>query len=188
MNGTDEVADVAALASCAAGDASALTALFRRHGAACFGLARSVVGDARLAEDVVRAVYVGLWQQAARFEVCRPTTRVWLLTSTHRRAVDAVRAHRCGTKKQPSPGVAAGEERLCPEAAALAATLGTEVLQALAALTAAQREVLVLAYWDCRTEREIAALTGTSLEVVRMRMCEAMTALSHGVPAPSAQR
>ena len=50
-------------------DALALEELYDRHGGACYGLARRVVGDDQLAQDVVQEVFLAIWRR-----VPRPTT------------------------------------------------------------------------------------------------------------------
>ena len=66
------LSDEAVLAGVAAGDADAAAVLVRRFQARVYGLARSIVGDVQLAEDVAQEAFVRAWRHAA---VVRPLPR-----------------------------------------------------------------------------------------------------------------
>jgi RNA polymerase sigma-70 factor (ECF subfamily) len=70
----------------------ALSEVYRRHAPAAFGLARRIVGDRALAEEVVQEVFLRLWNAPDRFDAARGSLRTYLLTQTHGRSVDVVRA------------------------------------------------------------------------------------------------
>jgi RNA polymerase sigma-70 factor, ECF subfamily len=131
-------------------DREALGTLYHRHGRPCYALARRVCSDDGVAEQVVLEVFLTLWREPRRFDPGRGSVATWLLTLTHRRAVDTVR--RLGIQRPPTEAPAAG------------ATSGAGLL------TTEQREVLALAYFGGCTQREIAALTGIPLETVKSRL------------------
>ncbi len=64
-------ADDALLAGFGMGDPEAATAFVRRHQARVFGLARSIVGDPALAEDVAQEAFVRAWRHAAAYDARR---------------------------------------------------------------------------------------------------------------------
>jgi RNA polymerase sigma factor (sigma-70 family) len=160
-------------------DAGALEELYDRHGAACYGLARRVVTDEQLAQDVVQEVFLAIWRGAATYDGSRGTLSTWLYALTHHKSVDAVRrAQRHSgrrasedaliTEPDPSPGV---------DEQALASVRRDQVRAALADLPEPQRRALMLAYFGGYSQSEIAALTGIPLGTVKTRTLAALRRL-----------
>jgi RNA polymerase sigma-70 factor (ECF subfamily) len=160
------------------GDEAALEALYDRYGRPCFALARRILDDAQLAEDVVQQVFLALWQGAG-YDPSRGAVSTWLLSVTHHKAVDAVR--RESTRRRRL----AGEQVLLeaaatgpgPDDAAWAALRAERTREGLRGLPAEQREVLLLAYYGGYTQREIAEMTGLPLGTVKSRTLTAMRKL-----------
>ncbi|MEZ5098755.1 MAG: sigma factor [Thermoleophilia bacterium] len=98
------------VARCAAGDEAALGELYDRLGRPAYALARRVVGDATLAEDVVQEAFLDAWRAACRFDVERGRAATWLLTLVHRRAVGGP-ARPCG-RNRSVPAVSAASSPL----------------------------------------------------------------------------
>ena len=72
----------------------ALAEAYRRHGGIVFGLARRLLFDNVLAEEVTQEVFVRLWHEPERFDPERGSLRTYLLTMAHGRAVDLLRSER----------------------------------------------------------------------------------------------
>jgi RNA polymerase sigma-70 factor, ECF subfamily len=160
-------------------DADALEALYDRYGRAAYSLARRILTEETLAQDVVQEVFLSLWRDARRFDPTRGRVASYLLSMTHHRAVDAVRREeqlrRLRTSEEalelaPDPG-AGVEERV------ESAERRAQVRAALAGLPPAQREALALAYFGGYTQREVAALVGVPLGTVKTRMAAGMRSL-----------
>jgi RNA polymerase sigma factor (sigma-70 family) len=160
-------------------DAAALEELYDRHGGACYGLARRVVTDEQLAQDVVQEVFLAIWRGAATYDGSRGTLSTWLYALTHHKSVDAVRrAQRHSgrrasedaliTEPDPSPGV---------DEQALASVRRDQVRAALADLPEPQRRALMLAYFGGYSQSEIAAMTGIPLGTVKTRTLAALRRL-----------
>lgn len=156
---------------------TALEAIYREHAPAVMRLARRVTGEDRFAEEVTQEVFTTLWRQPDRFDASRGTLRNWLLTLTHRRSVDLVRQENRLVATAPipltselvSPATPVDEEvsdRIAAEAARLA----------LRGLPLKLRDVIVLAYFDGRTQVEIAEILALPLGTVKTRT---RTALRH---------
>jgi RNA polymerase sigma factor (sigma-70 family) len=157
-------------------DAGALEALYDRYGRAAYSLARRILTEETLAQDVVQEVFLSLWRNAARFDAGRGTVATYLLSMTHHRAVDVVRREENlrrwrtseeGLELEPDPGPRVEEEVEASERRA-------QVRAALGELPAAQREALLLAYFGGYTQREVAALVGVPLGTVKTRMAAGM--------------
>jgi RNA polymerase sigma-70 factor (ECF subfamily) len=168
---TTDVADGVLVARVAAGDGSALEALYDRYGPPAFCLARQVTGEPGCAGEVVRDVFLDLWQHPDRYDPGHGGSPSWLLAATHHRAVDAVRAA-AGRPEGPPLTALAGR----PPA-------GGRVHRALDALPAEQRQVLVLAYYAGRTHREIAEHTGVPVDTVRARLLTGMRQVRQALDA-----
>ena len=88
------LSDDALIAGLAVGDEDAASAFVRRFQRRVFGLARTIVGDDRAAEDVAQEAFVRAWRHAGSFDPRRGTVVGWLLTITRNLAIDAVRVRR----------------------------------------------------------------------------------------------
>src|SRR3954454_14020466 len=78
------------LARVGSGDEAAIEQLYQRYGGVCYALARRLLRDASLAEDVVQQVFLALWQGNS-YDPARGAVSTWLLSITHHKAVDALR-------------------------------------------------------------------------------------------------
>jgi RNA polymerase sigma-70 factor (ECF subfamily) len=152
------VEDRELVARLAGGDAAALRAVYDKYVGLVFGLARRVLGDDTMAEDVTQEVFAYVWQQPERYDPTRGTLRSWLGLLAHRRAVDRVRAEvrraRGETRLDAEPVVGADDE---VDEELSRAWLAGRIQAALAQLPAEQREAVVLAYYGGRTYRQVAA-------------------------------
>ena len=157
-------------------DAGALEALYDRYGRAAYSLARRILTEETLAQDVVQEVFLSLWRDARRFDAGRGTVATYLLSMTHHRAVDVVRREENLRRWRTS------DERLelAPDPKARvedeveASERRTEVRAALKDLPEPQRQALLLAYFGGYTQREVAALVGVPLGTVKTRMAAGM--------------
>ena len=160
-------------------DAGALEALYERYGRAAYSLARRILTEEALAQDVVQEVFLSLWREAGRFDAGRGTAATYLLSMTHHRAVDVVRREENlrrwrtsdeGLELEPDPKAGVEDQAEASERRA-------EVRAALKDLPDAQREALLLAYFGGYTQREVAALVGVPLGTVKTRMAAGMRKL-----------
>ena len=180
--------DADLLAGMAARDAESLGQLYDRFGRACHALARRVLGDDNLAQDVVQEVFLTVWRDAARYQPGRGTVASYLLTITHHKAVDLVRREE-GVRRRRSgppelldsvPSPAPG-----PPEHAWESVRRDRVRSAMSDLPDPQREVLALAYFGGYTQSEIATLTGVPLGTVKTRTLAGMRRLRERLAALS---
>ena len=157
-------------------DAGALEALYDRYGRAAYSLARRILTEETLAQDVVQEVFLSLWRDARRFDAGRGTVATYLLSMTHHRAVDVVRREENlrrwrtsdeGLELAPDPKARVEDEVEASERRA-------EVRAALKDLPDPQRQALLLAYFGGYTQREVSALVGVPLGTVKSRMAAGM--------------
>lgn len=179
-----EVTDAQLVARVASGDADALAAVYDRHSAACYGLARRILNDEGLAQDVVQEVFVALWRNPARFDPTKGRFDTWLMSVTHHRAVDAVRReqpHRSRRTTADSLEWTPSDAPAPPDLAWIGVQRDA-VDGALRALPHAQRESLVLAYYGGYTQREIAGILDVPLGTVKSRMFTGLARLRELLP------
>ena len=136
----------------------ALAEAYRRHGGAVLGLARRVLADEALAEEVAQEVFLRLWREPGRFDAERGTLRAFLLVLAHRRSVDLVRSEQARRQREER------EARLAPAADEDVEQKVWELRQAdrlreaLGGLPEGERRAIEMAYFGGRTYREVAAI------------------------------
>ena len=159
-------------------DAPALEALVERYGGPCYGLARRILGDETLAQDVVQEVFLACWKGTG-YDATRGAVSSWLLSVTHHKAVDLVRREeRLRARRVPEDALQLLPDLgLSPEEGAMQLLRKDAVRAALHELPSEQREVLMLAYFGGYSQREISALIGIPLGTVKTRTLAAMRRL-----------
>lgn len=179
--------DTVLLAEVAAGSQDALGVLYDRYGAMVYGISLRIVGDPAIAEEVAQDVFLKVWRSAARFDAERGRPATWLLHMARNAAIDALRSRRAGDTGRTVP-LEAGQSVADPgppvEMQAEVALLGTLVREALMRLSADQRQVLELAYYQGLSHQEIAAHTHAPLGTVKSRLRLAMQNLRSILSTP----
>jgi RNA polymerase sigma factor (sigma-70 family) len=169
--------DEALVAAVAAGDSVAATAFVRRFQARVFGLARSIVGDPSMAEEIAQEAFLRVWRHAEAYDHRRARVDTWLLSITRNLAIDQLRIRRA-TAVDPAEldrmdvillRPSEGGEELGDELAALREALG--------ALPADQRRALVMAALYGYTASEISEIEGTPLGTTKSRIRAALQKL-----------
>jgi RNA polymerase sigma factor (sigma-70 family) len=158
-------------------DLEAFAALYDRHAAHVYGLARRVLGHSTGAEDVVQDVFAALWEHPERYDPQRGPFLRWLLAVTHHKAVDSVRR---AVVRAVAPLETVQDQLAAAEDVADIAVARAEadrVNQACAALPTEQREALMLTYWRGYTQPQAAALTGVPVGTVKWRVHAAIKRL-----------
>jgi RNA polymerase sigma-70 factor (ECF subfamily) len=173
----DGPADVEALMGrVARGDAQAFAALYDELSPAVFGLARRVVRDPARAEDVTQEVFLEVWRKAARYDSNLGRPKTWIMTITHRRAVDAVRRGE-SQKRQDDHGAPDEVIHDEPADAVIRAEEHGAVRGCLETLTDLQLEAVRLAYFNGYTYSEVATLLDKPLPTIKTRMRDGLIRL-----------
>ncbi len=181
----DDVADADLVRRIRAGDRSAVDDLYDRFRRPAFALARRILGDDGLAEDVLQDVFLSVWRDPAGYDRARGSFASWLLAVVHHKAVDAVRREESQRRRLAQAGddlvLRAPVEARDVEEEAWTRSVAERVRAALGELPDPQREALTLAYYGGYTQREVAALTGAPLGTVKTRMLAGMRRLKEGL-------
>jgi DNA-directed RNA polymerase specialized sigma24 family protein len=143
----------------------AVATLYELHYPALVRLATLLVADLATAEDIVQDAFAavhGRWHVLPGADAAL----AYLRRSVVRQS-----------RSVPPPGPAGSAD----EPGGGADEPGSEVLSALRALSARQREVVVLRYFADLPEAEIAPATGMSMAAVRKQAAQAMSSLQAGL-------
>jgi RNA polymerase sigma-70 factor (ECF subfamily) len=156
-------------------DPATFAAAFDRHAPSVQAVARRVLGDGALAQDVVQDVFLRLWRNPERFDGRRGELGGYVRMMGRSRAVDLWREHQAAGRAEDRLKLVAGEEsgrlestrpdRLVQERAE-----GEGMRAALSRLPDAQREALVLAYWGGLTAEQVARRAGVPLGTAKSRI------------------
>jgi RNA polymerase sigma-70 factor (ECF subfamily) len=164
--------DSKAVARMARGEASAVADLYDRHARAVYSLALRLLGDAAEAEDVVQDVFTQAWRQAGRYDPARAPVIGWLLVIARARTLDRLRARRSRVAMAGAGPDEATLVDLTPgqDVQAIGREQGSKVRAALAALGAAEREAIELAYYKGLSQSDIAARLEQPLGTIKTRI------------------
>ncbi len=166
--------DRALSARLAARDPDALAVLYQRFCPVVLGVARRVLRDGALAEDVAQEVFTYLWEHPERYDPARGSLKSWVGMLAHRRSVDKVRTEGRRTRSEARTPEPAGSVTPEEEDRVDVEWMCDRVRRALESLPDEQREVLVRAYFEGRTYRQVAAdLTipeGTAKSRIRLAL------------------
>lgn len=170
-------ADVdALLGRVARGDRGAFSALYDELSSAVYGLARRVVRDPARAEDVTQEVFLDIWRKASRFDQSLGKAKTWIMTITHRRAVDAVRRTE-SQRRQDQHGAPDAVAHDQPAEALIRSEEHGAVRDCLDSLTDLQLESVRLAYFHGYTYAEVASLLDKPLPTIKTRMRDGLIRL-----------
>ena len=168
-----------------AGDPGAVDDLYDRFRRPAFSLARRILADDTLAEDVLQDVFLSVWRDPGAFDGRRGSFASWLMSMFHHKAVDSVRREesqrRRRTLAEDDLALQAPMSTRDVEEEAWVRSEAERVRTALGDLPDPQREALTLAYYGGYTQREVAALTGAPLGTVKTRMLAGMRRLKEGL-------
>ncbi len=175
---THQLLDDAGLASAIVDrDEGALAEAYRRHGDGCFALARRVLFDRALAEEVVQEIFVRLWNRPERYEPARGSLRSFLIAQAHGRSVDLLRAETARRRREERETRQRISDPIDLEREVVSLNEAEAVRTALASLPDPERDAIELAYFGGHTYREVATLLGQPEGTVKSRIRAGMLRL-----------
>jgi RNA polymerase sigma-70 factor (ECF subfamily) len=172
-----EMDDAALVAAIGGSSQEALAEAYSRHSGAVHGLARRILRDETLAEEITQEVFLRLWNNAEKFDAARGSLRSFLLAHTHGRSVDLIRsesARRTREDKDARRATSGGHDI---EDEVWNMALAEQIQAALAKLVDGERKAIELAYFGGHTYREVADLLGEPEGTVKSRIRSGMKRL-----------
>jgi len=148
----------------------ALAEVYRRHAGAAFALARRLLVDRQLAEEILQEVFLRLWNQPERYDAARGSLRSYLLAQTHGRAVDLLRSETSRRRREEREARQTAESGGDIEREVMSSAMADEVQRVVAALPVDERRAIELAYFSGHTYRQVAVLLETPEGTVKSRI------------------
>jgi RNA polymerase sigma-70 factor (ECF subfamily) len=148
----------------------ALAEAYRRNAGAVFALARRLLNDPTLAEEVVQEVFLRLWNHPDRFDPDRGSLRSYLLAQCHGRSVDLLRSEGSRRRREEKDARRTAQSGYDVEHEVVDMAVGEKVQEALRTLPDGEREAIALAYFGGHTYREVAEMLDTPEGTVKSRI------------------
>ena len=182
----EETGDARLLARIAAGDQTALNALFAQYRTAVFRFASRLLRNEAQAEEVTNEVFLEVWRSASRYEG-RSAVKTWLLTIARNRAISAMR------KRTESTWDEAAAETLeddgdDPEVTAQKSDKSALLRKCLAELSSDHAEIIDLVYYHEMSVTEVSEVLSIPAATVKTRMFYARKKLSEVLKANGVDR
>lgn len=156
---------------------TAFAELVRRHVDLVYSAAWRMVRDASLAQDVTQGVFVALAGNAGRL-AAHPILSGWLHRTARNLAAKAIRSE--SRRRAREQEAAAMHELLSADTDPAWDTIAPHLDAALGALNEADREALLLRFFEKKSAPEMAGLLGISDEAAQKRVTRALERLREG--------
>ncbi len=157
-------------------DQSALRELMDLYGGVVYGMARRVLVDHALAEEVAQDAFLALWRRPGAYDAARGSLQAFLLGVTRNKAIDLVRKEE--SLRRTKESVASELETASKEVSPHEGLVERQAVRAaLNSLSDVQREALVLAYFGGRTYREVAEELDIPEGTAKTRLRDGLTKL-----------
>lgn len=164
-----------------------LERLYKRYRVLLKSIIMQVLHDETEADDVLQEVFLQVWNRAPSYSSGKGKLMSWLCTLARRRAIDRLRQHSAYRRATDRYEVSckhfdkAADESHPVEREAFRDDLRSLLHQHLDTLPQNQREVIRLAFFEEKSQREISALTKIPLGTVKTRIELGIKKLSHAL-------
>lgn len=148
----------------------ALAEAYRRHAGSVFALARRLLVDRTLAEEVVQEVFLRLWNSPEKFDHERGSLRSYLLAQCHGRSVDLLRSETSRRNREEKDVRRTAEAGYDLEHEVVDLAVAEKVQAALESLPDGERQAISLAYFGGHTYREVAEMLDQPEGTVKSRI------------------
>lgn len=167
----------------------ALEKLYLRYRAILRSIIMQVLHDEAEADDVLQEVLLQVWDRASTYSSKKGKLISWLCTMARRRAIDRLRQHSAYQRATDRYEISCNhpdkefDQTHVVERDACRDDLRDLLARHLSSLPPNQQQVIRLAYYENRSQREISKLTETPLGTVKTRIELGMKKLSQSVGA-----
>ena len=148
----------------------ALEEVYRRHSAPVFGVARRLVVEPALAEEVLQEVFLRLWRAPERFDPRRGSLRTYLLIEANARSIEMIRSDSSRRHREDRHMRLAPEADYDVEREVWDGVVAEHIHEALESLTEGERTAIELAYFAGYTYRQVAVVLDQPEGTVKSRI------------------
>ena len=159
----------ARLAACARGERAALRDLYVQESPRLLGVAKRLVRDTALAEDIVHEAFIKIWNGAAGFDPARGSARGWMFSVTRHLALNQLRRQGRETPFSAEHEAATPDEAFDAHSA--------RIHRCLEQLEPQRRHCILYAYVDGYSHAQISARLDTPLGTVKAWIKRSLNAL-----------
>ncbi len=178
----------------AARDEDALAELYDRYSRVTYSIIMRILRLPSDSEDVLQETFVRVWSRAETYDARLGSPVAWLTRIARNQAIDRLRARRGGGDtaveqdwgpSEKAQRLAEPEFRETPEMVLLGNITAYAVQAAVAALPAAQRELIEAAYFEGYTHHELSARFRVPLGTVKTRIRTGLMAMRGRLEHPA---
>jgi RNA polymerase sigma-70 factor (ECF subfamily) len=180
----DEDRDRELMARIKARDSVALSELYDQYNRLLFGLILSILKKRSESEDILQEVFTTIWEKADQFDLERGTVYTWIVSLTRNKSIDRLRSKVYKEQKKQSVSINDDDvfhplysEETDPLENTILKDRAKRVHDALANISAKQRKVLQVAYFNGMSQSEIAEEFDIPLGTVKTRIRDGMMKL-----------
>ncbi len=172
------------MARIVAQETKALEELYNQFARPLFGVVYSIVKKKEDAEEILLDVFYRAWEKAATFDGEKGTVWGWLLALARYRAIDKLRSKEYKDRMREDGSEAEMESAGDPQATDPAQRMDMvrrmeRIRKALECISPEQRCVLEAAYFEGRSQTQVAEKLGMPLGTVKTRMRDGMRRLQN---------
>ena len=161
-------------------DEGALREAMHMYGGFVYGMAKKVLADPTLAEEVAQDSFLALWRRPGAFDPGRGSLKTFLVSIARNNAIDLVRREEAARRAKDSL-MEEFETRVQSTGFEDEVGRRADLSGQLARLSPVQREAIVLAYFGGRTYREVASELGIAEGTAKTRLRDGLTKLRSGL-------
>ncbi len=159
-------------------DSKALEELYNRYSPILYSLIKKIVEDKTKAEEVLADVFVLVWKKKNSSNISDANVYTWLITLARNKAVDIKRRDENSEDGMPEYNddyedyfiIPKLSESIDPLDLNKALSVKDNIEEALNKLTDAQKYVLLLAYYEGKTQSEIAKQLNIPVATVKSKI------------------
>ncbi len=165
-----EASDAALVIAISRYHQDALAEVYRRHAGAVFGLARRLLHDTTLAEEIVQEVFLRIWNDPDKFDPDRGALRSYLMAQCHGRSVDLLRSETSRRRREENDLRRTAQSGYDLEREVWDLSVAENVREAIEELPEGERNAIRLAYLGGHTYREVAVMLDQPEGTVKSRI------------------
>jgi RNA polymerase sigma-70 factor, ECF subfamily len=171
--------------SIAAGDQSALHALYERAHRVVFTLIVRITANRETAEELTLDVFHDIWRRASGYDAANGTVLGWIMNQARSRAIDRLRFE--SRKKRSHGDDALAEVAADPRDVLEQREQGAALRAALAMLTPDERQAIETTFFAGLTHAEAAERLNQPLGTIKTRIRSALLKLRHALAAEAGE-